>query len=239
MRCSGGGDRSSADAAVTELGRCPADDVSFRPVARCSGMGRDLTSGEWSLLEPHLPPSGGRGGRWSEHHMVVTGSCSVPVGGPALGTHRRHRRHPAPRPGRATRLGTGTRRGDRPHVKDNGQSVSRADGLDDADTHITDLRGDRDPLLVDVDHVDRPPGHRRGPSEPRQARARKGTVAWTPRPRTPAQPVRGFIRVLLSRPGDLVRPPERWRPPSPRQRLEDRGGRPRSARCPSGRTATG
>ncbi|MEU9709561.1 IS5 family transposase [Streptomyces sp. NPDC059164] len=37
-------------------------------------MGRgDLTSREWSLLEPHLPPSGGRGGRWNDHRTVVNG----------------------------------------------------------------------------------------------------------------------------------------------------------------------
>ncbi|MFE7393929.1 IS5 family transposase [Streptomyces sp. NPDC057582] len=37
-------------------------------------MGRgDLTNREWSLLEPHLPPSGGRGGRWSDHRAVING----------------------------------------------------------------------------------------------------------------------------------------------------------------------
>ncbi|MGW8946176.1 IS5 family transposase [Streptomyces koyangensis] len=37
-------------------------------------MGRgDLTNREWSLLEPHLPPSGGRGGRWNDHRTVVNG----------------------------------------------------------------------------------------------------------------------------------------------------------------------
>jgi transposase len=37
-------------------------------------MGRgDLTNGEWSLLAPHLPPSGGRGGRWNDHRTVVNG----------------------------------------------------------------------------------------------------------------------------------------------------------------------
>ncbi|MFI6423243.1 IS5 family transposase [Streptomyces sp. NPDC050842] len=37
-------------------------------------MGRgDLTNHEWSLLEPHLPPSGGRGGRWSDHRTVING----------------------------------------------------------------------------------------------------------------------------------------------------------------------
>ncbi|MEU4259412.1 IS5 family transposase [Streptomyces fradiae] len=35
-------------------------------------MGRgDLTNREWSLLEPHLPPLGGRGGRWNDHRTVV------------------------------------------------------------------------------------------------------------------------------------------------------------------------
>ncbi|MFI1683144.1 IS5 family transposase [Streptomyces sp. NPDC020607] len=37
-------------------------------------MGRgDLTNHEWSLLEPHLPPRGRRGGRWSNHRLVVSG----------------------------------------------------------------------------------------------------------------------------------------------------------------------
>ncbi|MER6625837.1 IS5 family transposase [Streptomyces sp. NPDC000931] len=37
-------------------------------------MGRgDLTNREWSLLEPHLPPSDGRGGRWNDHRTVVNG----------------------------------------------------------------------------------------------------------------------------------------------------------------------
>lgn len=37
-------------------------------------MGRgDLTNCAWSLLEPHLPPSGGRGGRWNDHRTVVNG----------------------------------------------------------------------------------------------------------------------------------------------------------------------
>ncbi|MGF3132001.1 IS5 family transposase [Streptomyces albidoflavus] len=37
-------------------------------------MGRgDLTNREWSLLEPHLPPSGRRGGRWNDHRTVVNG----------------------------------------------------------------------------------------------------------------------------------------------------------------------
>ncbi|WP_307671711.1 IS5 family transposase [Streptomyces sp. V2I9] len=37
-------------------------------------MGRgDLTNREWSLLEPHLPPLGGRGGRWNDHRTVVNG----------------------------------------------------------------------------------------------------------------------------------------------------------------------
>ncbi|WP_107064068.1 IS5 family transposase [Streptomyces sp. NRRL F-5635] len=37
-------------------------------------MGRgDLTNREWSLLEPHLPPPGGRGGRWNDHRTVLNG----------------------------------------------------------------------------------------------------------------------------------------------------------------------
>ncbi|MFC8104399.1 IS5 family transposase [Streptomyces sp. NPDC057363] len=37
-------------------------------------MGRgDLTNREWLLLEPHLPPSGGRGGRWNDHRTVLNG----------------------------------------------------------------------------------------------------------------------------------------------------------------------
>ncbi|MGO4636781.1 IS5 family transposase [Streptomyces sp. 2RAF24] len=37
-------------------------------------MGRgDLTNREWSLLEPHLPPSGGRGGQWCDHRTVING----------------------------------------------------------------------------------------------------------------------------------------------------------------------
>ncbi len=39
------------------------------------GMARgDLTNREWSLLEPHLPPLGGRGGRWNDHRIVVNGN---------------------------------------------------------------------------------------------------------------------------------------------------------------------
>ncbi|MCX4624387.1 IS5 family transposase [Streptomyces albogriseolus] len=33
----------------------------------------DLTNREWSLLEPYLPPLGGRGGRWNDHRTVVNG----------------------------------------------------------------------------------------------------------------------------------------------------------------------
>ncbi|GGY76603.1 transposase [Streptomyces anulatus] len=37
-------------------------------------MGRgDLTNREWSLLEPHLPSPGGRGGRWNDHRTVLNG----------------------------------------------------------------------------------------------------------------------------------------------------------------------
>ncbi|MFF9511514.1 IS5 family transposase [Streptomyces sp. NPDC014724] len=37
-------------------------------------MGRgDLTNREWSILEAHLPPSGGRGGRWNDHRTVING----------------------------------------------------------------------------------------------------------------------------------------------------------------------
>ncbi|MER7314775.1 MULTISPECIES: IS5 family transposase [Streptomyces] len=37
-------------------------------------MGRgDLTNREWSSLEPHLPPLGGRGGRWNDHRTVLNG----------------------------------------------------------------------------------------------------------------------------------------------------------------------
>jgi transposase len=37
-------------------------------------MGRgDLTNRERSLLEPHLPSAGGRGGRWSDHRRVING----------------------------------------------------------------------------------------------------------------------------------------------------------------------
>ncbi|MFJ4343666.1 IS5 family transposase [Streptomyces sp. NPDC088915] len=37
-------------------------------------MGRgDLTNREWSVLEPHLPSPGGRGGRWNDHRTVLNG----------------------------------------------------------------------------------------------------------------------------------------------------------------------
>lgn len=37
-------------------------------------MGRgDVTDREWSLLEPHLPSPGGRGGWWSDHRIVLNG----------------------------------------------------------------------------------------------------------------------------------------------------------------------
>ncbi|WP_128980922.1 IS5 family transposase [Streptomyces roseicoloratus] len=37
-------------------------------------MGRgDLTNAEWDRLEPHLPASGQRGGRWSNHRRVING----------------------------------------------------------------------------------------------------------------------------------------------------------------------
>lgn len=41
-------------------------------VGRVMGRG-DLTNREWLLLEPHLPPSGGRGGRWNDHRTVLNG----------------------------------------------------------------------------------------------------------------------------------------------------------------------
>nr|WP_279591888.1 IS5 family transposase [Streptomyces sp. 846.5] len=34
---------------------------------------RDLTDDEWMRLEPHLPKSGGRGGRWCDHRRVING----------------------------------------------------------------------------------------------------------------------------------------------------------------------
>lgn len=44
------------------------------PVARRFGHGPgDLTNREWSLLEPHLPLSGGQGGRRSDHRTVMDG----------------------------------------------------------------------------------------------------------------------------------------------------------------------
>lgn len=37
-------------------------------------MGRgDLTNSEWSRLLPHLPKTGGRGGRWVSHRKVING----------------------------------------------------------------------------------------------------------------------------------------------------------------------
>ncbi len=37
-------------------------------------MGRsDLTHGEWVRLEPHLPATGRRGGRWNDHRTVING----------------------------------------------------------------------------------------------------------------------------------------------------------------------
>ncbi|KAF5996617.1 hypothetical protein BOG92_037280 [Streptomyces sp. WAC00263] len=33
----------------------------------------DLTNDEWTRLAPHLPESGRRGGRWSDHRMVING----------------------------------------------------------------------------------------------------------------------------------------------------------------------
>ncbi|MFC8722902.1 IS5 family transposase [Kitasatospora sp. NPDC057198] len=37
-------------------------------------MGRgDLTNDEWTRLEPHLPKSGARGGRWCKHRRVING----------------------------------------------------------------------------------------------------------------------------------------------------------------------
>ena len=37
-------------------------------------MGRgDLTNSEWARLEPHLPATGLRGGRWSDHRRVIAG----------------------------------------------------------------------------------------------------------------------------------------------------------------------
>nr|WP_302185762.1 IS5 family transposase [Streptomyces anulatus] len=33
----------------------------------------DLTHGEWIRLKPHLPVSGRRGGRWSDHRRVIYG----------------------------------------------------------------------------------------------------------------------------------------------------------------------
>lgn len=37
-------------------------------------MGRgDLTNSEWSRLLPHLPKTGGRGGRWASHRKMING----------------------------------------------------------------------------------------------------------------------------------------------------------------------
>ncbi|SEF56041.1 Transposase [Actinacidiphila yanglinensis] len=37
-------------------------------------MGRgDPTNDEWARLTPHLPKSGGRGGRWNDHRTVING----------------------------------------------------------------------------------------------------------------------------------------------------------------------
>lgn len=37
-------------------------------------MGRgDLTNEEWARLKPHLPKSGGPGGRWASHRRIVNG----------------------------------------------------------------------------------------------------------------------------------------------------------------------
>ncbi|MFE9368154.1 IS5 family transposase [Streptomyces sp. NPDC006978] len=37
-------------------------------------MGRgDLTDAEWARLEPHLPKNVGRGGRWRDHRVVISG----------------------------------------------------------------------------------------------------------------------------------------------------------------------
>ncbi len=37
-------------------------------------MGRgDLTNAEWVRLEPHLPATGRRGGRWNDHRRVING----------------------------------------------------------------------------------------------------------------------------------------------------------------------
>lgn len=45
--------------------------VGFR-LFSMGGRG-DLTNGEWERLEPLLPRGGGRGGRWSDHRVVING----------------------------------------------------------------------------------------------------------------------------------------------------------------------
>jgi transposase len=63
----------------------------------------DLTDAEWERLKPLLPPAGTRGGRWSEHRMVINGvlyraRTGVPWRdlperfGPWLTVYKRHRR---------------------------------------------------------------------------------------------------------------------------------------------------
>jgi transposase len=37
----------------------------------------DLTDSEWAIVEPLLPKSGKRGGRWRDHRQVINGSCWV------------------------------------------------------------------------------------------------------------------------------------------------------------------
>lgn len=52
----------------------PADHETFRSGVRRFRPGSgDLMNCEWSLPEPHLPPSAGRGGRWRDHRTVING----------------------------------------------------------------------------------------------------------------------------------------------------------------------
>src|SRR5882757_5477137 len=65
-------------------------------VLRCTGIvvGRgELTDRAWVVIEPLLPVSNGRSGRWRDHRQVINGILwKLRTGAPWKTCHERHRR---------------------------------------------------------------------------------------------------------------------------------------------------
>ncbi|WP_369149149.1 IS5 family transposase [Streptomyces sp. R44] len=131
-------------------------------------MGRgDLTNREWSLLEPHLPPLGGRGGRWNDYRIMVNG---IPF-----------------------RIRTGVPWRDSPERHGSWKTVYErhrrwsADGIWDRILHAVqadaDLAGRIDWSMVGADSTScRAHQHAAGARKARPRVPKKGTTPWHHRP---------------------------------------------------------